>query len=160
MSHALRRADRAISDPDVIAGMLATARFVTIALTDGEEPYVVTLSCGYDAHRSRLCFHVAPEGRKLDIIARNPRACATAIEDLGYRDGKCEHPFRSLVIDGRMRLIDDPEDAAQAMRTLITQLEGEIDATWTRNGLDHDAPWRRMRILVLDIESVTAKQGS
>ncbi len=49
---------------------------IATLLTD-DQPYVVTLSCGFDAANRRLCFHVANSGRKLDIIARNPKACAT-----------------------------------------------------------------------------------
>ena len=74
MSHAMRREDRAITDPAEIDRILSEARYATVALADGAEPYVVTLSCGYDARRRQLCFHVAPAGRKLDIISRNPRA--------------------------------------------------------------------------------------
>jgi nitroimidazol reductase NimA-like FMN-containing flavoprotein (pyridoxamine 5'-phosphate oxidase superfamily) len=159
--HPLRRDDRAITDPDVVGELLRDARYATIALADGDEPYVVTLSCGYDAAENRLCFHVAPAGRKLDIIARNPRACATIVTDLGYKAGECAHPFRSVVMEGRMRLLDDLDEARAAMRVLIGQLEedSQVDRLFERHKLDGERVFARMRVLVFEIDHLTAKEG-
>ncbi len=161
MTHPLRREDRAITDPVLIDRILSTARYATIALADGTEPYVVTLSCGYDRARNRLCFHVAPVGRKLDIIERNPRACVTVVEDLGYKHGECAHPFRSVVMEGHMRLATDAVEAREMMRVLIGQLESEQGVTevYERNNLDDDAALARFRMLLFDIGDITAKEG-
>jgi nitroimidazol reductase NimA-like FMN-containing flavoprotein (pyridoxamine 5'-phosphate oxidase superfamily) len=161
MPHPLRREDRAITDPAVIESLLHGARVATIALADGDEPYVVTLSCGYDAPLRRLCFHVASVGRKLDIIARNPRACVTIVSDLGYKTGECAHPFQSLVMEGRMRLLEDRDEARIAMRALIGQLEGAeaVDRLFAKHELDGEAVFRRMSVLVFEIDGITAKEG-
>ena len=161
MSHPLRRADREITDPLEIETILAEARYATIALADGDEPYVVTLSCGFDAIANRLCFHVAPAGRKLDIIARNPRACVTVIADLGYKTGECAHPYRSVVMTGRMRMVTDLSEARAAMKTLIGHLEAaeDADAIYRGNRLDEDAALKRFRMLVFEIEETSAKEG-
>jgi len=160
VTHPMRRHDCAITDPATIDEILSAGRYATIALCDGDEPYVVTLSCGYDAERKRLCFHVAPAGRKLDIIANNPRACATVVHDLGYKHGECAHPFRSVVMTGSMRLADDPEDVRAGMRTLIRQLETleDAEAIFAEHKLDTDEGLKRFKLLVLDIDDVSAKQ--
>ena len=156
----MRRHDCAITDPATIDQILSAGRFATIALCDGNEPYVVTLSCGYDAERRRLCFHVATAGRKLDIIAKNSRVSATVVDDLGYKHGECAHPFRSVVMTGTMRLAEDPEDVRAGMRTLITQLEtpADADAIFARHKLHTDEGLTRFRLLVLDIDDMSAKQ--
>lgn len=161
MTHALRRSDLGITDHTEIERILSDARYATIALADGDEPYVVTLSCGYDAAARRLCFHVAESGRKLDIIARNPKACATVVGDLGYLHGACAHPYESVVASGRMRVLDDPHDIRCAMRVLIGQLETAEDAEeiFARHELDDAATLRRFRLLVLEIDSMSAKRG-
>ncbi len=161
MTHPLRRIDREVTDPDEIDRILAEARYATVALADGGEPYVVTLSCGFDSSARRLLFHVAPAGRKLDIIAHNPRACVTLVEDLGYKNGECAHPYRSVVMTGRMRLITDPAETRAAMRVLIGQLEPaeETDATYLRTNLDDDATLARFRMLEFAIEETCAKEG-
>jgi len=160
VTHPMRRHDCAITDPAIIDEILSAGRFATIALCDGDEPYVVTLSCGYDPELKRLCFHVATAGRKLDIIAKNSRACATIVDDLGYKHGECAHPFRSVVMNGTMRLAEDPADVRAGMRTLIGQLEtpADAEALFARHKLDTDEALKRFRLLVLDIEDVSAKQ--
>ena len=161
MIHSLRRDDLEITDQAEIERLLSTARYATIALVDGELPYIVTMSCGYDPERHRLCFHVAREGRKLDMIAANPRACATVVRDLGYMTGECAHPYASVVAFGKMRVLEDAVDARDAMRTLIAQLEsaGDASAIWDRNRLDTAEGLGRCRMLALDIENLTAKTG-
>jgi nitroimidazol reductase NimA-like FMN-containing flavoprotein (pyridoxamine 5'-phosphate oxidase superfamily) len=161
MIHELRRTDLAITSPAEIERILRSARYATIALADGDEPYAVTLSCGYDTSARRLCFHVAAKGRKLDIIAGNPKACATVVGDLGYLDGECAHPYESVVMRGRMRLLDDPADIRAAMRTLIGQLESAeaAEAIYQRHELDDEAALKRFRLLTFEIESMTAKRG-
>lgn len=162
MTHELRRNDREITDSAQIDALLHGAKYATIALVDGEQPYVVTLSCGYDAAGNRLCFHVAPTGYKLDIIAANPRACATVVRDHGYEHGECAHPFESVVLFGRLRVLDEPDEVRAAMRILIGQLESEGDAPtiWERNKLDTAEGLVRFRMLAFDIEDMTAKAGS
>jgi len=161
VAHPLRRQDREITDPAEIDRILSEAHYAVIALVDGDEPYVVTLSCGYDAPRKRLCFHVATAGRKLEIIERDSRACVTVIEDLGYKTGECAHPFRSVVMEGRMRVVSDPAETRQAMRVLIGQLESPDDAeqVFSRNKLEDDAPLKRFKMLVFEIADITAKEG-
>jgi len=161
MTHELRRNDLEITDAAEIDRILSAARYATLAVADGEQPYAVTLSCGYDSARSRLCFHVARQGRKLDIIAANPRACATVIGDLGYKVGECAHPYESVVMFGRLRLLDDPDEARSAMRVLVTQLESpEAEAEiWERNQLDAPEALLRFRMLVFEIDDLTAKTG-
>jgi uncharacterized protein len=161
MTHELRRNDLEITDPAEIDRILSSARYATIALCDGSQPYAVTLSCGYDAERRRLCFHVAPRGHKLDLIAGNPLACATIIADLGYKIGECAHPYESVVLFGRMRVLEDPADIRVAMRTLIGQLESAEDRAtiWESNDLDSAEGLVRFRALVFEIEDATAKSG-
>jgi nitroimidazol reductase NimA-like FMN-containing flavoprotein (pyridoxamine 5'-phosphate oxidase superfamily) len=161
MTHELRRYDLEITDAEHIERLLHGARYATIALADGSQPYIVTLSCGYDAAKRRLCFHVAPKGRKLDIIADNPRACAIVIAEQGYLAGQCAHPYESVVLSGRLRLLEDAADVRAAMRTLIGQLESPDDgaALWERHDLDNDEALVRFRMLVFEIEDLSAKSG-
>ena len=161
MSHPLRRDDLEIHDPIRIEEILSRAKYATLALTDREQPYAVTLSCGYDFERSRLCFHVAREGRKLDIIARNPRACATVVVDNGYLKGECAHPYESVVMFGWCRLLTEPEDVRAGMRTLIGQLETAEDTEriWAKHRLDTLEALERFSLLSFEIESLTAKTG-
>ena len=61
---------------------------------------------------------------------------------------------------GIMRVVDDAEDVRAGMRTLIGQLETSSDAEslFARHKLDTDEGLKRFRLLVLDIDEVSAKQ--
>ena len=104
---------------------------------------------------------MAPKGRKLDIIAANPRACVTVVGDLGYKHGECAHPYESVVMFGRMHVLADPDEVREAMKVLIGQLESLEDEAevWNRNKLDSPEALRRFRMLVFEIDDLTAKTG-
>jgi nitroimidazol reductase NimA-like FMN-containing flavoprotein (pyridoxamine 5'-phosphate oxidase superfamily) len=156
----LRRTDRELTEPAELASVLTRGKYATIAMVHDGEPYLVTLSYGWDRERNALYFHVAPQGRKLDAIAAGPHVCATVVIDGGYEATKCKHHYESVVIDGRMSLVGDPEEARHGMHVLIAHLEDEPEPVWERNALDGDKVWERMRIARLDITEMTGKAGS
>lgn len=159
MSYHVRRHDRAITDAERISALLEQGRFATFALSDGAEPYVVTLSYGYDAAASRLYFHVAHEGMKLDVIDLNPRACGTVVNAGDYRQGHCEHPYESVVMRGVMRVVSDASEKRHALRTLIEHLESEPDAFWENRSLDDSKRMASFTALCFEIEHMTGKAG-
>ncbi len=155
----VRRVDRALTDPVELDSILTRGRFVTVAMCQDGEPYLVTLSYGYDQTRNALYFHTATAGRKNDALAADPRVCATIILDGGYVAGECKHRYESVVLTGRMALVDDADEARHGMRILLDHLEDEPDDVWERQALDSEATWRRLRVARLDIDEITGKAG-
>jgi hypothetical protein len=113
----MRRADRRITEPAEIEAILERAAVMRLAMCDGSEPYLVPLSCGY--RDGRLYFHSAPEGRKLDLLHRNPQVCFE-VSEIGAvrRSGRPCHwgqRYASVIGRGRAVLV---EDAAEKRRAL------------------------------------------
>lgn len=156
--HHVRRVEREITDREEMYGILARGRYMTVALCDGAEPYVVTLSYGLDRRRNALYVHCAKVGHKQEIIRANPLACATVVEDGGYLQGECAHRYRSVVVRGAFRAVEDPEEKRHAMEVLLAHLEEDPDVV-RRTQLATAAAYDRVAILRLDIASVTGKQG-
>ncbi len=156
--HPMQKAEREITDASEIRAILSQGKFATIALCRGEEAYVVSLSCGYDEARRALYFHSAREGLKLEFLRDNPRVCATIIEDRGYVPGKCSHAYRSVVLRGRMGLVEDLDEKKHGFDVLLRQLEPEAESVRKRS-LPDDAAYRGVAVLRLDIEDVRAKAG-
>ena len=71
------------------------------------EPYIVTLSYGYDEQKHALYSHCAINGLKLEFISQNPNVCGTVIEDEGYIEDECEQKYRSVVFWGKMYKVED-----------------------------------------------------
>ena len=151
-----RRSDREITNRAELARILKGGKFAVIGMADGNEPYVVALSYGYDASPARLYAHCALEGLKLDFLARNENVCATVIEDHGYQEGQCEQLFTSLVIRGKMRLVTDLNEKKHGLEVLLHHLERDPDPIRARN-IQDDRSYDKVGILCLDIESVSGK---
>jgi nitroimidazol reductase NimA-like FMN-containing flavoprotein (pyridoxamine 5'-phosphate oxidase superfamily) len=156
----LRREDREVTDTGEIDALLLAGRFVTVAMARGDEPYLVTLSYGYDPREKALYVHASHEGQKAEWLRANPVICATVVDDRGYRDGQCEHEYASVVLRGTMTFVQDPEERRHGMRVLIGQLESDPEPVYEKHGLDRDAVYGRMAVMKVEIETITAKKGS
>jgi nitroimidazol reductase NimA-like FMN-containing flavoprotein (pyridoxamine 5'-phosphate oxidase superfamily) len=155
----LRRADRALTERDELLSVLRRGRTVTVAMCHDGEPYLVTLSYGYDEERNALYAHMATTGRKIDALAVDPRVCATVVVDGGYQHGECTHLYESVVLTGSMSLVTDPDEARHGMRVLLGHQEDDWGDIWERQALDREETWRRLRVARLDVEGITGKAG-
>lgn len=156
----MRRDDRRIADPIEVDRILRQGRFVVLALARENEPYVVTLSYGFDDAARVLYFHVAHEGLKLDFIAANPRACATVVLDGGYVTGECEHAFESVVMRGIVRRVETADEKAHAIHTLVNHLEDDPSGYWRSRRWRLEQRIDGFTALAFEIESLDAKRGT
>lgn len=148
-----------ITDKEEILRLLKGGKYAVIAMCRNNEPYIVTLSYGYDEKNNALFFHSAKKGLKLDFISENPNVCATIIEDRGYQHDKCEHHYLSVVIWGSMSVLQDLEEKKQAMEVLLNHLEENPEPIKER-ALKSDIVYDNFTLLKLEIDELTAKQGS
>lgn len=155
----MRRTEREILDRGELERVLRSQRYMAVAMCRHGEPYVVTLSYGYSADERALYFHCARDGLKLDFLRENPRVCATAVEDLGYKEGECAHAYRSLVVRGEMRVVEDRAGKAHGLRVLLAHQEEDPLDTEGRL-LPDDAAYERVTVLRLDIAEITGKRAA
>ena len=87
--HMINRPNRELTEESDINAILKNGKFVVISMCRDNEPYIVTLSYGYDIENNSLYFHVARQGLKLDFLKSNKVVCATVIEDGGYIMDEC-----------------------------------------------------------------------
>ncbi len=76
----MRRTDLEVTDRRHMQDILEACPLVHLGLSDGSEPYVIPMNFGVemDDQTCVFYFHCAREGRKLDIMAKNPRVCVEA----------------------------------------------------------------------------------
>lgn len=154
----LRRKEKEITDSEEMRRIVASARFAAVALCLDGEPYVVTMNHGWDAASGTLYFHCAHGGKKIDFINGNQRACATVVEDHGYKDGECDHAYRSVVMNGRIDVVEDLEEKKHGLEVLLEHQEKEPDPIRKRT-LPDDAAYDRVGVLKMQVEQMTGKQG-
>lgn len=107
--------------------ILASARYVTLAMCRDDRPYLVTLSHGYDRPKQCLYFHCAPEGKKIDILKEHGHVHGQALMDLGYMQGRCDHLFATVHFEGSVDFLETPEEKRHALEVMIRQLEDHPD---------------------------------
>ncbi len=154
----MHREEREIKDRNELIEILKQGKYTVLSLCRDNEPYVVTLSYGYDEDKNTLYFHCALEGLKIDFIAYNPNVCGTVIEDRGYVMNECSHAYRSVVFWGKMYVIENLEEKKHAMEVLLTHLEDNPDPIRERNLRDEKA-FEKIGILRLDVQEISGKRG-
>ena len=119
----IRRKEKAIDSQEEMVEILKNARYVTVAMCFENEPYLVTLSHGYDEKQNCIYFHCADQGKKIDILKSNPVVWGQALEDLGYVQGKCDHLFATVQFRGIVQFVEEAQDKRHALEVMIESLE-------------------------------------
>jgi len=153
----MRKKEREIKDKNILNRILRQGKYAIISMCRKNEPYIVTLSYGYDQKKNSFYFHCSPFGLKSDFVKSNPNVCATVIEDRGYKKGKCKHSYRSVVLWGKMHIIQNLKEKKYAIDVLLRHLEGGSDK-YKQESLQSDEAYKKVGILRLDIEETTVKQ--
>jgi nitroimidazol reductase NimA-like FMN-containing flavoprotein (pyridoxamine 5'-phosphate oxidase superfamily) len=137
--------------------ILAHSQYVTVAMCRGGEPYLVTLSNGYDKARNVIYFHCAREGKKIEILKANDRVWGQAILDRGYSLGHCDHLFESVQFGGRVSFVEDEAEKRRALEVMIRQLEREPEKVMAAQVTD--ASVAKVCIGRIDIEFLSGKRS-
>jgi nitroimidazol reductase NimA-like FMN-containing flavoprotein (pyridoxamine 5'-phosphate oxidase superfamily) len=117
----VRRKDRETTDPQTLKKVLKITKYVTIALCMDNEPYLVSLSHGYDETHNCIYFHCANEGKKLVYIRANNNVWGQAVQDYGVTD-ECHYAYSSVHFKGTVTLIDDLNERRHAIEVMVRQL--------------------------------------
>ena len=132
----MRRKDREVTSREDIAEILDSCKTACIAMIDGDSPYVIPLSYGYDLDPDGLVlyFHCAKEGRKTDILKTNDRVCFTV-----FNEGEPVHSetpcnsgyyYSSVVGNGNVKFIEDIDEKKYALKKMFERQTGkDVDFT-------------------------------
>ncbi len=152
----MTRRERQVTDPEKILEILQRSKVVHLGLCDGNQPYVVPMNYGYEMQEGRLTLylHGAPQGRKYDVMARQPRVSFTMECDLQPFTGKvaCMYglSYSCLMGEGTASFVEDPAEKCRALSLIMKTQTGEdfsFDEKLTSV----------VRIVRIDVESYTAK---
>ncbi len=132
----MRRRDRQIKDVNKITAVLDACRTASVAMIDGDMPYVIPLSYGYEMEENSLIlyFHCAREGRKIEVLKRNNKVCFTVFcegQPL-FAETPCQsgYYFSSVVGSGTVEFIENSAEKRHALRRMFAHQSGkEIEFT-------------------------------
>ncbi len=150
----MRRSEKQVTEFSKIEEILRSGRICQLVLIDEPLPYIVTLNYGY--HDGALYFHSAQEGRKLELIARNPQAsfCIAIDHGLIKTPVACHSTtrFQSVVGEGTISFLESEEEKREGLRRIM-QHYGSPDFNFKEMAVD------KTRVYRLQIERMTAKQS-
>ncbi len=116
----MRRKEKEIVGRERLMSILERSRTMRLGLCDGGEAYVVPVSFGIDD--DKIFVHSAPEGRKLDVIAKNPRVCFEVDEgELRAEGAPCNWGMRysSVIGWGRAEIVVDREAQMHGLSVVV-----------------------------------------
>ena len=118
MFRPMRRSNQQFPEKDCIEILKTEPRGILSVLGEDGYPYGIPMNHFYREADGKLYFHCAKEGHKLDAI----RACdkvSFCVCDQGFREeGDWALNIRSVVVFGRIRIVEEPAKMAEILRSL------------------------------------------
>jgi [ribosomal protein S5]-alanine N-acetyltransferase len=117
----MRRAHLEITNKQIIEDILSSSGICRIAFNDNPVPYLLPFNYGY--RDNCIYIHSAPEGKKIDLIKKDPRVCF----EIEYASGIIKHEFpcrwsnryRSVVGKGRIEIINDSREKQRGLEIIM-----------------------------------------
>ena len=122
----MRRSDRAITDPQELESVLREGAVCRMGLCDEGKPYVVPMNYGY--RDGSVFLHSAAEGRKIDILRRNPSVCLEFEKDVELvpAEAACSFSmkYRSVIASGKAVFLEGTEEKSFGLNAIMLQYTG------------------------------------
>ena len=154
--HGMTKRERQVTDPQQIREILDKSKVLHLGLAVNNEPYVVPMNYGYTFEDEKLVIylHSAVRGKKLDMIAENPKVFFELECDVVPFEGKlpCQYGmvYSSVMGKGVAAFVDDVQEKMRAMSVLMK----------TQTGKDFEFNDRLVSIVTvirIDVSEYTAK---
>lgn len=115
----MRRTDREVTSAAFFKEVLSQSDILTVAFNDGEYPYCVPLN--FIELQGDIYFHCAPEGHKLDCLARDPHVHFNTYDSVEVQTEKATIYYRSVSGTGFAEIVQDEERKMQVLLGLMNK---------------------------------------
>ncbi|MBQ9347164.1 MAG: pyridoxamine 5'-phosphate oxidase family protein [Oscillibacter sp.] len=137
MFREMRRKKQQLSQEECVEVLEREPRGVLSVLGEGGWPYGVPMDFWYCPEDGNLYFHSAKTGHKLDAVKRCDKASFCVMDSGFRREGEWALNIRSVIVFGRVRLVEDHQRALEICRSLahkFTRDEAYIEEEIRRSG--------------------------
>ena len=150
----MRRLDLVLSQEEAIA-IVDENQFAVLCLNDpAGRPYGLPMD--YVRQGNSLYFHGSKEGRKVNSMKATPWACAVIIGENEIVPNKFGRKYKSVIVEGGIELIDEPEFKRQVMTWVVKRKSSdyfEKGLTVIEKMLD------RVLVYKMNMETISGKHG-
>ena len=154
MFREMRRKKQALSTEESLAILNRGISGVLAVTGDQGYPYAVPLSYVYD--NNKIFFHCALSGHKLDAIAANNKVSFCVVGQDRVMPQEYTTYFRSVIIFGRARILEDPIEKRTALEKLAAKYSPEQETGRLR---EIDRLFERTCMVEIVIEHITGKEA-
>lgn len=148
------RIKQIISREECIDILKNELRGVLSVLGDEGYPYGLPINHFYNEEDGKIYFHSGKNGHKIDAIRKNKKASLCVINEGKRLDGNWYLTFKSVIVFGKIEIIDDQEKIYDIARKLSHKFTA--DENYIENEVKNSGPATLMFALVP--EHITGKQ--
>ena len=153
MFRAMRRFKQQITEEECVQILREQPRGVLSMIGDDGYPYGIPLDHWYSEKDNKLYFHCAKVGHKIDAITACDKVSYCVMDEGFRRDGEWALNINSVVVFGRMRIVEDEEKKREICTNLVRKFTD--DEAYLEKELASAFP--RVNCLELAIEHMTGK---
>jgi len=154
----MRRSDREITAKMEIMQIVEKCDVCRLAFSDNDIPYIVPVNFGFEYTDGRLIlyFHGASEGKKHEIITKNPRACFEM--DCSHKLIEAEEAadytmeYESVIGNGKISYITEKSEKTKALNFLMKQYAKEKSFSFSDHVIES------VTVFKLDVLEFTGKR--
>lgn len=151
MFREMRRIRQQLPEAECVEILRGEPRGVLAVQGDDGYPYAVPMDFVYED--GKIYFHGAKDGHKMDAVRRCDKATFCVMDKGRRADGQWWLTIRSVIIFGRIRVVEDREEVLARVRSLGLKYAG---TEYVEEELRKDAA--RVQCLELSIEHMTGKR--
>ncbi len=119
-----------ISNPDKIREIIDKCDTCYVGMVDAVgKPYVLPFNFGYE--NGSIYLHMAPQGKKTDVLRNNPNVCVAFSTDHElfnrHEQVACSYgmKYRSVLAHGQAEFIDDYDEKVRIMNVTMQKYTGK-----------------------------------
>lgn len=155
MFRKMRRKRQKLSIEKTIEVLRRGTSGVLALLGDDDYPYAVPVSYVY--YDSRLYFHGAKSGHKIDAIKKCNKASFCVIDKDTVVPEEYTTYFRSVIAFGKIRIIEDESEIREAIEMLAKKYYP--DGSEDERNLEIDREWNPLCMIKFSIEHLSGKEA-
>ena len=135
----MRRKDREVTDQEEIQKIFDDCKVCRIGIVDEDGPYIVPMNYGYVKEEGKviLYFHGAREGKKIDLIRKNPNVGIELDYKHELAEGKIafqySYYYASIIGKGTASIIDNPKEKLKALNVIMRHQTGKSFDEFQKN---------------------------
>lgn len=155
MFREMRRKGQLLSHQESLDILANKTAGVLALLGDDGYPYAVPISYVYD--QSRIYFHSAKEGHKVDAIRKCAKASFCVIDQDNVVSEEYTTYYKSVIAFGTVRVLEDEMEIRKAIEKLAVKYYPE-DCEVNRDRTI-DRAWNSLCVIEFSIEHLTGKEA-